>query len=107
MGYERPFPWLWDMSLNLPWFCCCLDRLSVVRAPGPPVFRSAPREVVLDRWAGHTAICPDSLRAFRAFSLARNMLGVASALAACVLLVSTWHKGSAAGADPELAPLIK
>ena len=71
------------------------------------MFRSAPREVVLDRWAGHTAICPDSMRAYKAITLARNVLGVVSALAACVLIASTWHKGSAAGASAELAPLIK
>ena len=69
---------------------------------GPPVFRSEPREVVLDRYAGHTAICPDSMRAYRAFRTARGLLGVATALAASALASTAALAASGGAADSSL-----
>lgn len=61
--------------------------------------RSAPREVVLDRYTSHTAICPDSMRAYRAFSAARAAFGAAAALGAAVLAAYTGCAAAGGGAD--------
>ena len=47
--------------------------------------RSAPCEVVLGRFASHTAICPDSMRAYKAVPAARAVFGAAAALGTAVL----------------------
>ena len=64
-----------------------------------PAVRSAPREVVLDRFASHTAICPDSMRAYRAFSAARTVFGAAAALGAAVLAAYVGCAAAVGGAD--------
>lgn len=67
--------------------------------------RSALREVVLDRYASHTAICPDSMRAFGAFSAARTAFGAAAALGLAALASRV---GCAAGAGgPDAGSLIR
>ncbi|KAK9804097.1 hypothetical protein WJX73_007161 [Symbiochloris irregularis] len=45
-----------------------------------------PREVVLDRWECHTAICPSSRRAHSVLSTVRNTSGIAAAVAAVAVL---------------------
>jgi hypothetical protein len=64
-----------------------------------PAVRSAPREVVLDRFASHTVICPDSMRAYRAFSAARTVFGAAAALGAAVLAAYVGCAAAGGGAD--------
>ncbi len=61
--------------------------------------RSAQREVVLDRFTSHTAICPDSMRAYKAFSAARAVFGAATALGAAVLAAYLGCAPAAGGAD--------
>ena len=61
--------------------------------------RSAPREVVLDRYASHTAICPDSMRAYKAFVAARAVFGAAAALGTAVLAAYLGCAAAAGGAD--------
>ena len=51
------------------------------------------REVVLDRFACHTAICPASMRAFTVFSNLRTVFGGAAALAG-VAVVSRVASGA-------------
>ena len=78
------------------------DRLTfdcAVGIEGAPAVRSAPREVVLDRYASHTAICPDSMRAYKAFSAARAVFGAAAALGTAVLAAYLGCAAAAGGAD--------
>lgn len=42
--------------------------------------RSAPREEVLDRYSGHTALCPDSMAAYKNAQKAHSVLSIAVGL---------------------------
>ncbi|BDA43850.1 Protein TIC 55, chloroplastic [Coccomyxa sp. Obi] len=81
------------------------NRYQAALAAGPsgiegaPAVRSAPREVVLDRFASHTAICPDSMRAYKAFAAARTVFGAAAALGTAVLAAYLGCAAAAGGAD--------
>ena len=55
--------------------------------------------MVLDRFASHTAICPDSMRAYKAFAAARAVFGAATALGTAVLAAYVGCAAVAGGAD--------
>ena len=84
--------------------CMTGDLHCSLAGAGPPVFRSEPREAVLDRYGGHTAICPDSMRAYQAFRNARIVLGAAAALAASALASTAALVASGGAADSTLLP---
>lgn len=48
--------------------------------------RSAPREEVLDRFGGHTALCPDSMDAYRNLQTAHAVLSAAAGLGTAALV---------------------
>ena len=55
-------------------------------AAGSPAVRSAPREAVLDRYEGHTLLCPDSLGAYRNLQTAQSVLSIATVLGSAALV---------------------
>ena len=58
----------------------CHNRLLCAGVDGAPAVRSAPREEVLDRYSGHTALCPDSMAAFKNAQKAHSVLSIAAGL---------------------------
>ena len=46
----------------------------------PPAVWSAPRAEVLDRYSGHTVLCPDSMGAYRTAQRAHLVLSIAAGL---------------------------
>ena len=51
------------------------------------------REAALDRWAGHTQICPNSMRAYHTFCNLRNVLAGSVAVELATVLVQTQTSG--------------
>ena len=46
----------------------------------PPAVWSAPRAEVLDRYSGHTVLCPDSMAAYKTAQRAQSVLSMAAGL---------------------------
>ena len=53
---------------------------------GSPAVRSAPRDVVLDRYQGHTLLCPDSLGAYRNLQTAQSVFSITTVLGSAALV---------------------
>ena len=53
---------------------------------GSPAVRSAPRDVVLDRYEGHTLLCPDSLGAYRSLQTAQSVFSITTVLGSAALV---------------------
>ena len=53
---------------------------------GSPAVRSAPRDVVLDRYQGHTLLCPDSLGAYRNLQTAQSVFSISTLLGSAALV---------------------
>ena len=56
---------------------------------GSLAVRSASRDVVLDRYEGHTLLCPDSLGAYRNLQTAQSVLSIATVLGSAALVSFT------------------
>ena len=54
---------------------------------------SPPREAALDRWAGHTAICPASMKAFKRATDLRNVLAVSALVEVASILAQPSGSG--------------
>ena len=70
--------------------CASIHALSFAALPtggaGSPAVRSAPRDVVLDRYQGHTLLCPDSLAAYRNLQTAQSVFSITTVLGSAALV---------------------
>ncbi|CAL5227269.1 g10200 [Coccomyxa viridis] len=55
-------------------------QTSAAGVESPPAVWSAPRAEVLDRYSGHTVLCPDSMAAYKTSQRAQSVLSVAAGL---------------------------
>ncbi|CAK0757071.1 hypothetical protein CVIRNUC_002509 [Coccomyxa viridis] len=61
-------------------------QASAAGGAGSPAVRSAPRDVVLDRYQGHTLLCPDSLGAYRNLQTAQSVFSITTVLGSAALV---------------------